>query len=222
MRYTFLALLSAGGALAAGQAAAQFVPANIVEAPSAAQVAAAFPAKAKDGGVSGAVDLSCTVAGAGRLKDCAVLGEQPRGYGFGPAARKLAREMRVEGAGVGDEVKVPVNFSADLLKPGFTAKTPKWAAMPAPTDFQATIPKHEDGPNAIRVVLVCDVQAGGTLSGCVVDREEPAGQGFGQGVLALASKFKVEPWSAEGLPTVGAKVRVPVRYDLKPVNQAAR
>lgn len=222
MRHTLLALLSAGGALVAGQAAAQFVPADIVEAPTTAEVAAAFPAKAKAGGVSGAVDLTCTVAAKGRLKDCAVLGEEPRGFSFGPAARKLAHEMRVEGPGLGDEVKVPVNFSAEVLKPGFTAKTPKWAAMPAAADFQATIPKHEGGPNAIRVVLVCDVQAGGALSGCVVDREEPAGQGFGEGVLALASKFKVEPWSAEGLPTVGAKVRVPVRYDLKPVNQAAR
>lgn len=222
MRSTLLVLLSAGGALAAGQAAAQAVPVSFTEAPSAAQVAAAFPAKAKAAGVSGAVDLSCTATHDDRLKDCAVVGEDPRGYGFGQAARVLARSMRVAGARSGDEVRVPVNFSADLLKPGFTAKTPKWAAMPGAADFQATIPKHEDGPNAIRVVLVCDVQAGGALSGCVVDREEPAGQGFGDGVLALASKFKVEPWSAEGLPTVGAKVRVPVRYDLKPVSQASR
>jgi len=220
MRKLFI-LIAGGGALAAGAAAAQ-VPATFVEAPSVEQVAAAYPAKAKAAGLSGAVDLSCTVAPAGRLKDCAVLGEAPRGEGFGQAARQLARSMKVTGAALGSEVRVPVSFAPGVLQPGFTAKTPKWAAMPAPSDFQATIPKHEDGPNAIRVVLVCDVLAGGSLTGCTVDREEPAGQGFGEGVLALASKFKVEPWSAEGLPTVGAKVRVPVRYDLKPVNQASR
>jgi len=74
----------------------------------------------------------------------------------------------------------------------------------------------------VRVTLVCDVQAGGSLSGCVVDRETPAGQGFGQAILALAPKFRVEPLSADGTPTVGGKVRVPVRFDLKPVEQAAR
>ncbi|WP_309089444.1 TonB family protein [Phenylobacterium sp.] len=221
MRGTLLSVIGLTGAFAAGPAAAQ-VAATFVEAPSREQVAAAFPAKAKADGQSGVVALSCTAAMDGRLKDCVVIGEEPRGKGFGAAARQLARSMRVAGARSGDEVRVPVNFSADVLKADFTAKTPKWTAMPSTADFQATIPKHEGGPNAIRVTLVCDVQAGGALSGCTVDREEPAGQGFGQGVLALASKFKVEPWSAEGLPTVGAKVRLPVRYDLKPVDQASR
>lgn len=221
MRRTLLALMTAGGALAAGEASAQ-VAATFVDAPTREEVAAAFPARAKAEGLSGAVDLSCTATSQGALKDCAVIGESPRGQGFGRAARELAREMRVTGVAAGAEVKVPVNFQADLLKPDFTARTPKWSAMPAATDFQTTIPKHENGPNAIRVVLVCDVQRGGNLSGCAVDREEPAGQGFGEGVLALASKFKVEPWSAEGLPIVGSKVRVPVRYDLKPVSQASR
>jgi len=221
MRGILLSAIGLAGCLTAGAAQAQ-VAATFVEAPSREQVAAAFPAKAKAAGQSGAVDLSCTTAAGGRLKDCAVIGEDPRGAGFGQAARQLARGMRVAGVSTGTEVRVPVNFSADVLKADFTAKTPKWAAMPAAADFQATIPKHEGGPNAIRVTLVCDVQAGGALAGCAVDREEPAGQGFGEGVLALASKFKVEPWSAEGLPIVGSKVRVPVRYELKPVDQASR
>ncbi|MCR5872964.1 hypothetical protein LRS10_01370 [Phenylobacterium sp. J426] len=221
MRTTLLTLITAGAALVAGAASAQ-VAATFVEAPSRERVAAAFPAKAKAAGLSGAVDLSCTATSGGGLKDCSVIGETPRGHGFGQAARQLAHGMRVSGVATGVEVKVPVNFQADLLKADFTARTPKWTAMPEAADFQATIPKHEDGPNAVRVVLVCDVQAGGVLSGCAVDKEEPAGQGFGQGVLALAPKFKVEPWSAEGLPIVGSKVRVPVRYDLKPVSQAAR
>lgn len=84
------------------------------------------------------------------------------------------------------------------------------------------MPKTEGGPNNARVTLVCDVEAGGSLNGCAVDREEPAGQGFGPAILTLAPKFKVELMSAEGMPTVGAKVRVPVRFDLKPVQQAAK
>jgi TonB family protein len=212
-------LLIATAALAAG--AAQAAP-TFVQAPDVAAVAAAYPAKARAEGVGGVATVSCTAGGEGVLLRCLRLGEEPGGYGFGIAALKLVREMRVAGATRGAEVVVPVRFAPDVLKPGFRATTPVWAATPSAADFQATVPKQEGGPNDVRVALVCDVQAGGVLSGCVVDREEPAGQGFGDAVLALAPKFKVEPWSAEGLPVVGGKVRVPVRYDMKPVDQAAR
>ncbi len=70
--------------------------------------------------------------------------------------------------------------------------------------------------NQVRVVLDCTVAAGGALSGCTVDREEPAGLGYGQGALAVATKFRVSPWSQDGQPTVGAKLRVPIRYELTP------
>lgn len=206
---------------AAGPAAAQTV---WTAAPTAADMAAAYPAKAKAEGVGGAVELVCAAGRDGVLTDCDVLGESPRGYGFGSAARKLAQQsLRASGVAKGAEVRLPVTFPADLAK-GATAtvKTPKWAAIPSVTDMQTAVPKTEGGPNNILVTLVCEVQAGGALSGCVVDREEPAGQGFGPSVLALAPKFKVELMSAEGMPTVGAKVRVPVRFDLKPVEQAAK
>jgi hypothetical protein len=153
-----------------------------------------------------------------------VMGETPRGYGFGSAARKLAQQsLRAAGVAKDAEVRVPITFSPDLAKGGtMTVKTPKWAALPSVTEIQAAVPKTEGGPNNARVTLVCDVQAGGSLNGCAVDREEPAGQGFGPAILTLAPKFKVELMSAEGMPTVGAKVRVPVRFDLKPVQQAAK
>ena len=125
--------------------------------------------------------------------------------------------------GAGQETRFTLAFPAEWAKGGpLTVRAPKWAALPSVSDMQTTIPKGDGGPNDVRVTLVCDVQAGGSLSGCVVDRESPAGQGFGPGVLALAPKFKVEALSADGTPTVGGKVRVPVRYDLKPVTQAAR
>jgi hypothetical protein len=152
-----------------------------------------------------------------------VLAEEPRGYEFGLAARRLADQMTVEGVAPGTDLRVPITFPAELAKgEPLTAKTPVWAALPSAGDLQSVVPKTPGGPNDIRVVLLCDVQAGGSLSGCAVDREEPADQGFGEAILAMASKFKVELMSAEGMPTVGAKVRVPVRFDLKPVTQAAK
>jgi len=212
--------LSTVAALCAAPVAAQ----TWTAAPTAAEMAAAYPEKAKAQGVGGAVDLVCTAERDGSFDDCAILGEQPRNLGFGAAARRLIEEkLRVAGVIKGQEVQIPVTFSPELAKGAtVTVKTPVWAALPTVGDMQSAAPKNEGGPNNVRVTLVCDVRAGGALSGCAVDREEPAGQGFGPAILALAPKFQVALMSAEGMPTVGAKVRVPVRFDLKPVQQAAK
>ena len=193
-------------------------------APTAAEMAAAYPAKAKAEGVGGAVELMCTATRTGAMIACDVLGESPRGYGFGSAARKLAQQsLRAAGVAKDTEVRVPFTFSPDLANGGAaTVKTPQWTALPSVTDMQSVVPKGEDGPNKALVTLVCDVKPGGSLSGCAVDREEPTGHGLGPAVLALAPKFQVGLMSAEGMPTVGSKVRVPVRFDLKPVQQAAK
>jgi hypothetical protein len=173
--------------------------------------------------MGGAVDLACTASRTGEMTDCDVLGETPRGYGFGLAARRLARQMQAAGVVNGTETRVSITFAPELAKGApLTVRTPKWTALPSVDAMQAAAPKTEGGPNDVRVTLVCDVQAGGTLSGCVVDREEPAGQGFGQAILTLAPRFKVDLMSVEGMPTVGAKVRLPVRFALKPVEQAAK
>jgi TonB family protein len=192
-------------------------------APTAADLAAAYPAKARAEGIGGGVELTCTVLRSGALSDCDVLAESARGYGFGAAARKLVGKLTVAGVPTGTELRVPVTFAPEVLKPGpMTVKTPKWTATPTAADMQALVPKQADGPNEARVTLVCDVLDGGALSGCAIDREEPAGQGFGAAVLALAPKFRTDLMSVEGQPTVGAKVRLPVRFSLKPVQQAAK
>ena len=121
----------------------------------------------------------------------------------------------------GKEVRVPVTFDPAILKGAPTVARPAWAVLPTAEDFQASFPKAENGVNQVRVVLACTVADGGALVGCAVDQEEPAGQGFGAGALALAPKFRVGPWSLDGQPTIGAKLRVPIRYELTPVKAAA-
>ena len=192
------------------------------EAPTVADVAAAYPAKAKAAGAAGLVDLTCTINHDGRPKDCTALGEKPSGLGFGFAARKLAERMRVAETGMnGKEVRIPVSFEPAVLTGAApTVVQPAWTVLPSAQDFQASFPKTANGVNTVLVALVCDVAAGGSLSGCTVAREEPAGQGYGAGALALAPKFKVGPWSLQGEPTVGAKVRVPIRYQLHQVSAA--
>lgn len=186
-------------------------------APTVADLAALFPAKAKAEGIGGAVDLVCTAAPGGRLRACDVLGEAPRGYGFGAAARKLAQKLQAAGVKAGDEVRVPLTFAPEAASGAVVnVKTPRWTAVPTAQEMQAVTPKGEGGPNNARVTLVCTVVAGGALDACTVDREEPAGQGFGPAILSLAPKFRADLMSVEGAPTVGARVRVPVRFDLTP------
>lgn len=195
-----------------------------IAAPSVADMAAAYPAKARAAGLGGGADLVCSATRQGALKDCDVLAETPRGQGFGAAARRMA-EAHLKAAGVtaGQEVRVALSFAPEMARgEPHPVKTPLWTALPSVEELQAAVPKTEGGPNDARVTLVCDVADGGVLTGCVVDREEPAGQGFGPAVLALAPKFRVGLLSGEGLPTVGGKVRAPVRFALKPVDSAAK
>jgi protein TonB len=49
-----------------------------------------FPFRAQRQGVSGAVRLSCKVE-ARRARDCKVLSESPKGFGFGKAAISAVR-----------------------------------------------------------------------------------------------------------------------------------
>ena len=107
-----------------------------------------------------------------------------------------------------------MTFDAAVLKNEAVVTKPSWVTLPTPEDLNATFPKTENGVNQVRVVLGCTVEAGGSLGGCAVADETPAGQGYGAGALALASKFRLEPWTSDGEPTVGAKIRLPIRYEL--------
>jgi hypothetical protein len=193
-----------------------------VEAPTVADIAAAYPAKARAAGVGGTVTLTCEIGRDLHPKDCAALKEKPGLYGFGAVARKLAEKLKVSTPEiVGQNIFIPVTFDPAVLSGAAMVTKPAWAAMPAVEDFQASFPKSQNGVNDVRVVLGCTVEAGGALSGCTVAQETPSGQGYGEGALALASKFRLCPWSTDGAPTVGAKIRLPIHYVLKPVTPAA-
>jgi len=220
MSFKLAALAGFGLLLAPAMAGAQPTP-TWIEAPSAADVAAAYPAKAKAAGVGGTVEMTCTINREGRPRSCAVLKETPGNYAFGTAARRLAETMRVNELNLrGQDVLVPVTFNPDVLKAeGVAITKPAWSAMPALEDFQATFPKTANGVNSVRVVLACTVTNSGALGGCSVDSEDPPGQGYGQGALSLATKFRVGPWSQDGQPTAGARLKLPIRYALTQVDE---
>jgi TonB family protein len=189
-------------------------------APTWQDAAKAYPPRARAAHAGGSAVVTCTVGPSGGLRTCGVLGETPAGYGFGAAARKLGEQMRaVRGpeAADGKELRLQLAFRPEMIDGGpYIAPDPVWLALPSAAEFQAAFPKTENGVNHVRVVLLCDVATEGVLSGCAVEREEPAGQGYGAAALALAPKIRIGLLSASGVPLVGAKVRVPVRYEMTP------
>lgn len=224
MSLKIVALIASGAAVLVGGgiAYAGIVQTQISwsEAPSVSDIAAAYPARAKAAGVSGTVNLTCEMGRDGHPKNCEALTEKPSGYGFGHAASKLAEKLKDEGTSlIHQNIFIPVTFDAAVLKGEAMVSKPEWVSLPSASDFQATFPKTENGVNQVRVVLGCTVEAGGALVGCAVADETPPGQGYGAGALALASKFRLEPWSVDGAPTVGAHIKLPIRYELAPAKK---
>ncbi len=73
------------------------------------------------------------------------------------------------------------------------------------------------------VVMSCRVGADGRLSGCAIVRAEVSGDngaapapdpGFGAASLELAKLFQMEPTNAQGFPTNGVEIRIPIRFAL--------
>ena len=192
-------------------------------APTYAEVAAVYPERARERMVGGQATMKCEFDAGGRLDDCSVLGETPRGLGFGSAARLLAPKFQgpVKFAGgesaKGAIVQLAVTFPVEMLKGGEPlAGKPQWVAAPTAEVMRGAIPASAiaAGVETARVVMDCTIEPNGALGQCVVESETPEGHGFGAATLEISPAFRVSIWTSEGLPTIGAKVTAPIRYDI--------
>lgn len=194
------------------------------QAPSHADVLAAYPAKARAEKVSGGATLDCRIDKDGGISACRQLRESPEGYGFGQAARSLSDRFTTptedgKGASIaGSRVHLRVSFAAEALDTTspLIAKT-DWLTFPDMEDFTSVISPAARAAKVYkaRVVMLCKVVAEGALGDCKVQAEEPAGLGYGASAVALAPRFRVAVWTSEGLPVVGGSIRVPLRFDLE-------
>jgi TonB family protein len=66
----------------------------------------------------------------------------------------------------------------------------------------------------------CLVNDAGHLSDCSVVRESTPGVGFGDMAKKIAEASTINPWTEEGLPAGGARVRVPIQMDYTPPAEA--
>lgn len=187
-------------------------------APSAADVAAAYPAKARQEGRSAIVTLFCQFDRRGRLFGCAPAGRSPRDNDFLRAAVRLAALFRapekladgqpIAGAGV----LVPIAFLTD---PSALGRRPPLSRVPSYDESAAAYPAQARQARVFTGIgtLRCTVVEDGALGGCGVVGETPAGLGFGEAALSLAPRFGVVLWSEDGKPSVGGSVQLPIQID---------
>lgn len=188
-----------------------------IQAPSFAEIDAAYPAAAKAKGQAGEVVLSCVFGEAGRLSRCDTTAETPKAAGFATAAQGLIGQFRGPAeTPAGRRTRIAVKFAADQLETK-TVGHPEWVAFPTPAQFQAVFPDaaSKAGVLKAKAVMDCTVTAVGALADCRPVSEDPAGYGLGQAILPLGEAFRLKIWTADGQPVIGGIVRAPIRYDMK-------
>ncbi len=190
-------------------------------APTYAEVAAAYPRKAREKQIGGRATLNCRFKADGRIGSCDTATEEPKGQGFATAAKSLAGRfvgpatMADGSSTVGMDTQIPFTFAVEMLNSDKRVMgKPQWRAMPSGADFAKVYPAAavKAGVQGARVAMLCEVGAEGWLTNCSVETEDPQGLGFDQAALALAGSFQVKTWTPEGLPTIGGKIRLPIRY----------
>lgn len=191
-------------------------------APNLAQVEAAWP-KAAAGEDNGQAALRCRIKETGALNDCDVISELPKGKGFGKAALGLADHF-VMSLAPGDtknvklvQVDVPFRFRP----PGSTSRQltkPRWVQS---ADADALALAFPDAARKAGVanglgVVSCGVTAQGRLTDCQAVREEPANLDFAASAMIVAGSMRMNPWTKEGDPVDGQRIRLPIRFEGAP------
>jgi len=112
-----------------------------------------------------------------------------------------------------DPIPVPDPVIEAPPKPPGVIRNPTWVSKPTAAQMERVYPTRplEEGLGG-RVVIQCAVTVSGTLSGCSVASESPAGKGFGSAALRLSKYFKMSPRTVDGAAVEGALVSVPITF----------
>lgn len=207
-------------------ARAAFDPSQCAGDPRDPAVLAFFPGAARSAGLSGVANVTCRVRGHGGLQNCKLLGEEPRGYGFGAAALAmlaqsgdnpkvtLAREQ------VSQPVTFAVRFSAvplsvnpNMIGPahelevGDVFQSPSFEEMTTAAPIRASEMRISGD-----VTLACVEDAHGMLHSCRAISEDPKGEGFAEHAIGFAAEYRYTPMTCDGRVVDGGRVLVPVHF----------
>lgn len=195
------------------------------EAPTFEDMAAAWPAEVGDLAVGTAV-LRCQVAPGGQLRECRIAGQTPKDSPFGAAARTLAGKFQLKLTPeeakkyVSSDIAISFRFYNPSTPAGQARKVekPDWIVRINPEKVVALYPAAAADAGVREGVGMADclVAPDGKMTDCKVAGETPAGLGFGQSAVLAISLMQMDPWTPEGRPVAGARVKVPVQFSLAP------
>ena len=213
-----LAFLASGLSFPGQSSAADTGAPVWAQAPDRSDWAKAYPTRAAQAGISGAVQMRCSASEAGALQNCAVVSESPSGQGFGAAALSLASGMELkpttaDGKPVaGRSFIVPVKFDPGVLQEGMALTRPDWVRLPTVSELWAYYPSQASS-NGGRAMLHCFVTNRGLMDRCTVVAEQPTGHGYGSAALGITGLFVMRPMTIDGQPVGGSEINIPIRWE---------
>lgn len=187
-------------------------------APGFEDMAAAWPAGHP--GQDAVVVLRCSMLRSGALTRCLPI----NGAEKAPteAAQALSDRFRVRltpeqarfHAGWDVIVSLRLLNPAGLDAAERRVTAPDWTSYPDEAMLKAVYPALAvtAGVRSGRGVADCLVAADGALTDCRTSGERPDGLGFGEAAVRVAGRMKLSLWSADGRPTAGARVRLPIEF----------
>lgn len=175
------------------------------------------------GGVTGQVFMHCGLERDGRLKDCKALYERPIDRDFDVAALKLARrfQMRIDPVVLKSHEALSANVLVRIAAPfGDDAKQrriadPVWLSAPSLAALSRLFPAQATAKGVTAGVgtVDCTVAADGSLVDCRTgDAGDPPNLGFSDAALKAVAGMRMSPWTDDGGPVDGARIRLPVRF----------
>lgn len=100
--------------------------------------------------------------------------------------------------------------AADVIMPA------DWLMKATPAVLRTLYPPRAWAAHVAGFALIaCKVTVEGDAADCVVEKEDPAGYGFGQAAIEVLKRCKFHPATRNGLPVEQAVIRVPINFGRK-------
>jgi TonB family protein len=130
-----------------------------------------------------------------------------------PQPRPLMRQTGLAAVALLGVAGAGLAWAAQPAPPPHIIQKPDWVRRPTAENVKAIYPA-----DALRqrmegsALIACRVSLAGSLEGCKVVNEAPAGQAFGKAALDLTPMFQMRPQLVDGKPVAGGVVRIPIRF----------
>lgn len=90
---------------------------------------------------------------------------------------------------------------------------PEWVSRPNGADLTRLYPERAQRDEVEGWVLLrCNVEADGYLSGCRADQETPPDYGFGEAALNMSGLFRMKPMTRDGQVVAGGSIGIPIAF----------